>query len=220
MDGSKENGDNVFDMDTDVHVQTVFEGEMDKNNVSTAVHLEKVEGGNNEFSDKVEGDNEISEKADGDTEIVHAEVGNTSVSAGLSKDPGYKNILDEDEIEIINSACLANDMLSNDVEKADPQKLDLEKLVKQPLLVDEYPSPAANVVVPNSNMSVVVLDGPDPDVVYKHIDKVRARKRSRNVRSPGTNPMPMRKKKKPNGLDESSNNIEFMAFMKGKDQAR
>ncbi|KAK1552864.1 hypothetical protein Q3G72_024679 [Acer saccharum] len=140
MDGSKENGDNVFDMDTDVHVQTVFEGEMEKNNVSTAVHLEKVEGGNNEFSDKVEGDNEISEKADGDTEIVHAEVGNTSVSAGLSKDPEYKNILDEDEIEIINSACLANDMLSNDVEKADPQKLDLEKLVKQPLLVDEYPS--------------------------------------------------------------------------------
>ncbi|TXG60268.1 hypothetical protein EZV62_014841 [Acer yangbiense] len=120
MDGLKENDDNVFDMDTDVHhVQTVFEGEMEKNNVSTAVHLEKVEGGNNEFSDKVEGDNEISEKVDGDTEIVHAEVGNTSVSAGLSKDPEYKNILDEDEIEIINSACLASEInsacLANDM---------------------------------------------------------------------------------------------------------
>ncbi|KAI9165530.1 hypothetical protein LWI28_015781 [Acer negundo] len=125
MDGSKENDDNVFDT-----------GKWKKNNVSTAVHLEKVEGGDNEYFDKVEGDNEvlekvegdneILEKVDGDTEIVHAEVGDTSVLAVLSKDPEYTNILDEDEIEkIINSACLANeidyaclasDIMSNDVE--------------------------------------------------------------------------------------------------------
>ncbi|KAK4857775.1 hypothetical protein QYF36_006122 [Acer negundo] len=113
MDGSKENGDIDFHMDSDgYHVQTVFEGEMEKNNVSTAVHLEKVEGGDDEFSAKV----------DGDTEIIHVELKDTSVSAVLSK---------EDEVE---------EMLSNDVEKADPQNLGLDKLVKQPQSVDEYPS--------------------------------------------------------------------------------
>ncbi|KAK2642336.1 hypothetical protein Ddye_024099 [Dipteronia dyeriana] len=76
------------------HVETVFEGEMEKNNVSTAIHLEKVGGCANEFSDNV----------DGDTEMVMRK----------------------------------------------------------------------NVVVPNPNMSVVELVGPDPNVVYKDIDKVRA----------------------------------------------
>ncbi|KAK4860384.1 hypothetical protein QYF36_022684 [Acer negundo] len=69
---------------------------MEKNNVLTTVHLEKVKGGDNEISDKVEGDNEISdkvegnnenvmEKVDGNTEIVHAEVGDTTVSFVLAK---------------------------------------------------------------------------------------------------------------------------------------
>ena len=111
-------------------------------------------------------------------------------------------------------------MLSNDVEKADSQNLGLDKLVKQPQSVDEFASPAANVVVPNPNSSVVALEGPHPNVLYKDIDKVRARKRSRYMRTPWTNPMPKRKKRKPVALDEFSNNVEFMAFMKGEDHAR
>lgn len=52
---------------------------MEKDNASTAVHLEKVEGGDNQL-EKVE-----VEKVDADTEIVHAGVGDTSVSVVLSK---------------------------------------------------------------------------------------------------------------------------------------
>jgi hypothetical protein len=111
-------------------------------------------------------------------------------------------------------------MLSNDVEKADPQNLGLDKLVKQPETVDEYPSPAVNVEVPNPNLSVVEVYGPQPDVSYKDIDKVRARKRSRYLRTAWNNPMPMRKKRKPVTLDEFSNNVEFTAFMKGEDHGR
>ena len=69
--------------------------EKEKNNVSTVVHLEKVEGSDNELEkieggdnqlEKVEsGDDEFSAKVDGDTEIVHAEVGDTYVSVVLSK---------------------------------------------------------------------------------------------------------------------------------------
>ncbi|KAK4855484.1 hypothetical protein QYF36_007846 [Acer negundo] len=154
MDGSKENGDIDFHMDNNgYHVQTVFEGKKEKNNVSTAVHLEKVEGDDNELEKVEGGDDEFSAKVNGDTEIVHAELGDTSVSTVLSK---------EHEIK---------EMLSNDVEKADPQSLGLDNLVKQPQSVDEYPFPAANSVVPNPNMSVVELDGPHSDVLYKDIDK-------------------------------------------------
>ncbi|KAK2648746.1 hypothetical protein Ddye_016235 [Dipteronia dyeriana] len=158
MDGSKENDDNVFAMETDGHhVETVFEKEMERNNVSYAVHLEKVEGCANEFSDN----------ADGDTEIVHAKVGDTFDPTVLSK---VHMQTKEDGFE--------------------------EFGVGHPLSVDGYPSPAMNVVVPNPNISVVALDGPDPDVLCKDVDKVRAQKRSKYLQNPWTNPMPMRTKRK------------------------
>ncbi|KAK2663506.1 hypothetical protein Ddye_002080 [Dipteronia dyeriana] len=72
MDGSKENDDNVFCYDGH-HVEIVIEGKMD--NVSIAVHLEKVEGCANEFFDNV----------DSDTEIVHLKVGDTCIPTVLSK---------------------------------------------------------------------------------------------------------------------------------------
>ncbi|KAK2638016.1 hypothetical protein Ddye_025811 [Dipteronia dyeriana] len=132
MDGSKQNDDNVFAMDTDGHhVETIFEREMEKNNMSYAVHLEKDEGHANEFSNN----------ADGDTDIVHAKVGDTFNPAVLSK-------------------------------KANPKNLGLDKFVKHLLSMDDYPSPTTNVVIPNPNMSVVALDGPDPNVVYKDVDKL------------------------------------------------
>ncbi|KAK2653016.1 hypothetical protein Ddye_012872 [Dipteronia dyeriana] len=128
--------------DTDGHhLETVFEREMEKNNLSYAVHLEKVKGCANEFSDNAD-------------------------------DPALNNILQEDDIkEIINYACLSSEMLSNDVEKVYLKILALDKFVKRPLSVDDYPFPAVNIMVPNPNMSVVALDRPDPEVIYKDVDK-------------------------------------------------
>ncbi|KAK4846086.1 hypothetical protein QYF36_012949 [Acer negundo] len=111
---------------------------MEKNNVPTTVHVEKVQGGDNEILYKVESDNEFSDKVEcdnenvmkkvyGDTKIIHVEVGDIIVSAVLAK-----------------------------VQKLGPRKLDLEKLVKQPLLLNEYLSSVANVVVPNPKLTSYV----------------------------------------------------------------
>ncbi|KAI9177818.1 hypothetical protein LWI28_019663 [Acer negundo] len=113
IDYSKENDDNVFDMDTDGnYVQIVFEEEMEKNNVPTTVHVEKVQGGDNEFSDKVECDNEnVMKKVYGDTKIIHVEVGDIIVSAVLAKTPRGQqhnlpiSIIETPEILISKFSC-------------------------------------------------------------------------------------------------------------------
>ncbi|KAK2663297.1 hypothetical protein Ddye_001871 [Dipteronia dyeriana] len=52
----------------------------------------------------------------------------------------------------------------------------------QGIVVDDYPSPAVNMLVPNSDQSVIALDKADPNVEYKDQDKIRVRKRSRGVK--------------------------------------
>ncbi|KAK2637206.1 hypothetical protein Ddye_031998 [Dipteronia dyeriana] len=66
----------------------------------------------------------------------------------------------------------------------------------QGIVVDDYPSPAVNMLVPNSDQSVIALDKADPYVEYKDQDKIRVRKRSRFLWSPWTDPMPKKRKKK------------------------
>ncbi|KAK2645970.1 hypothetical protein Ddye_021165 [Dipteronia dyeriana] len=50
--------------------------------------------------------------------------------------------------------------------------------VLQPIIVDEYHSPAMNVVLPNPIVGVIFMDAPDPNVCNKNNDKKRGRKRS------------------------------------------
>ncbi|KAK3212263.1 hypothetical protein Dsin_016969 [Dipteronia sinensis] len=57
----------------------------------------------------------------------------------------------------------------------------VEELVKKSIIdLDEYPSPSVCFIAQNNPSSVVALDGADPDVKYRDIDKQRGRKRSRN----------------------------------------
>ncbi|KAK3230007.1 hypothetical protein Dsin_001888 [Dipteronia sinensis] len=56
----------------------------------------------------------------------------------------------------------------------------VEELGKKSILdLDEYPSPSVCFIAQNNPSSVVSLDGADPDVKYRDIDKQRGRKRSR-----------------------------------------
>ncbi|KAK3225691.1 hypothetical protein Dsin_005553 [Dipteronia sinensis] len=78
-------------------------------------------------------------------------------------------------------------------------QLCIEKIpVQQPISVDDYPSPAMNIVLPNPVLSVMCLDASDPNVFYKNNEKRRGRKRSRFLESSYTDPIP---KKKKNTLD-------------------
>ncbi|KAK3225521.1 hypothetical protein Dsin_005383 [Dipteronia sinensis] len=55
----------------------------------------------------------------------------------------------------------------------------VEELVKKSILdLDEYPSLSVCFIAQNNPSSVVALDGADPDVEYRGIDKQRGRKRS------------------------------------------
>ncbi|KAK1560585.1 hypothetical protein Q3G72_028388 [Acer saccharum] len=73
--------------------------------------------------------------------------------------------------------------------------------------------------VKNLPSSVVALDGADPDVEYKDINKQRGRKRSRWLENPWTDPMP-KKKRKPWSNEEEINLVEFTSFLKNDDQVR
>ncbi|KAK3193659.1 hypothetical protein Dsin_024969 [Dipteronia sinensis] len=72
-------------------------------------------------------------------------------------------------------------------------------------------------MVENNPSSVVALDGADPDVEYRDIDKQRGRKGSRWLESQWTDPMP-KKKRKPQSNEEEINLVEFTSFLKNEDQ--
>ena len=88
--------------------------------------------------------------------------------------------------------------------------------VNQPIDVDDFPTPKVNMVreIPTSLPSVICDEFPDPKVVYKNEDKQRARRRSRFLLTPYTDPRPKKKK------GETQDSIEFKAFLKSKDEVR
>ncbi|KAK2657369.1 hypothetical protein Ddye_010421 [Dipteronia dyeriana] len=95
----------------------------------------------------------------------------------------------------------------------------------QGIVVDDYPSPAVNMLVPNSDQSVIALDKADPNVEYKDQDKIRVRKWSRFLGSPWTDPMPKKRKKKSSKSEElstqtESNYNEFTSFLASKDPTK
>ena len=71
----------------------------------------------------------------------------------------------------------------------------------------------------NFPSSVVALTGADPNVEYRDVDKQRARKRSRYLDDPYTDPMP-KKTKKSNANEEDIDLVEFTSFLKNNDQVR
>ena len=93
---------------------------------------------------------------------------------------------------------------------------DREDDVNQPMDVDDFPTPKVNVVrdIPTSLPSVICHEFPDPNVVYKNVDKQRGRRRSRFLLTPYTDPRPKKKK------GESQDSIAFRAFLKSKDEVR
>ncbi|KAK3225440.1 hypothetical protein Dsin_005302 [Dipteronia sinensis] len=72
-------------------------------------------------------------------------------------------------------------------------------------------------MVKNIPSSVVALDGADPDVEYRDIDRHRGQKLSRCLEIPWTYPMP-KKKRKPQSNEEEINLFEFTSFLKNEDQ--
>ena len=68
----------------------------------------------------------------------------------------------------------------------------------------------------NFPSSVVALTRPDPNVEYQDIDKQRARKRSRYLDDPYTDPMP-KKTKKSKANEEDIDLVEFTSFLKNND---
>ncbi|KAK3221410.1 hypothetical protein Dsin_008435 [Dipteronia sinensis] len=66
--------------------------------------------------------------------------------------------------------------INNSVLLATQQLMPQSKVKVQGIVVDDYPSPAVNMLVPNSDQSVIALDKADPNVEYKDQDKIRVRK--------------------------------------------
>ena len=93
---------------------------------------------------------------------------------------------------------------------------DREDDVNHPMDVDDFPTPKVNVVtdIPTSLPSVICHEFPDPNVVYKNVDKQRGRRRLRFLLTPYTDPRQKKKK------GESQDSIEFRAFLKSKDEVR
>ncbi|KAK3200457.1 hypothetical protein Dsin_023872 [Dipteronia sinensis] len=85
--------------------------------------------------------------------------------------------------------------INNSVLLATQQLVPQSKVKVQGIVIDDYPSPAVNMLVPNSDQSVIALDKADPNVEYKDQYKIRVRKRSRFLGSPWTDPMPKKKKR-------------------------
>ena len=112
---------------------------------------------------------------------------------------------DRDAVEILKAGTVEGD-----------GEGDREDDVNQPMDVDDFPTPKVNVVrdIPTSLPSVICHEFPDPNVVYKNMDKQRGRRRSRFLLTPYTDPRPKKKK------GESQDSIEFRAFLKSKDEVR
>ena len=88
---------------------------------------------------------------------------------------------------------------------------------KSILDLEEYPSPSVFCIAQNVPGSVVELTEANPNVQYKDVDKLRARKRARWLERTYINPMP-KKTKKTNPNEEDIDLVEFTAFLKSDDQ--
>ena len=85
--------------------------------------------------------------------------------------------------------------------------------------MEQYPSPGTCFIAQNYPTSVVALNEADPNVEYKDVDMLRARKRSRFLSFPYTDPMP-KKTKKSKSNEEDIDLVEFTSFLKNDDQVR
>ena len=96
-------------------------------------------------------------------------------------------------------------------------------LAKHAINLDDFPSPCVNVVLPNPDLSVICMNAADPSVCYKNNDNVRARRRSKYLDSPYTDPMSIpKKRKRTKDLSEcvNDNYDRFISFLKNKDDTR
>ncbi|KAK0582850.1 hypothetical protein LWI29_030346 [Acer saccharum] len=94
---------------------------------------------------------------------------------------------------------------------------------KHAINLDDFPSPCVNVVLPNLDLSVIFMNAADPSVCYKNNENVRARRRSKYLDSPYTDPMPIpKKRKRTKDLSDcvNDNYDRFISFMKNKDDTR
>ncbi|KAK3221311.1 hypothetical protein Dsin_008336 [Dipteronia sinensis] len=138
--------------------------------------------------EKVVGYPVVSEKVDGDTSgLEKVETWSEKVvdEADLENVVGYPVMYekfngDTDGLEkvkicsekVVGEACMSDNRNGNNVQ------LCTDKIpVQQPINLDEYHSPAVNVVLPNLGPSVIFMDAPDPNVCYKNNYKKRGRKR-------------------------------------------
>ncbi|KAK3184937.1 hypothetical protein Dsin_032223 [Dipteronia sinensis] len=124
------------------------------------------------------------DESDLPTEIVDALLDNTDVLAEGSREASA-----QDPDASVAKTALSAKMKASVISDAVAQS----KVKVQGIVVDDYPSPAVNMLVPNSDQSVIALDKTDPNVEYKDQDKIRVRKRSRFLGSPWTDPMPKKK---------------------------
>ncbi|KAK3230052.1 hypothetical protein Dsin_001933 [Dipteronia sinensis] len=151
------------------------------------------------------------------------EHGDPLADSKMVEDVDNQTILDENEMKEIND-CVQLCIEEKLVQKVEPLKKISNvhvKSVQRSIDVDDYPSPTLSVVVPNPSPGVVAYDVPHPNVIYKDHDLKRARKRSRFINSPWTDPLARKKRKsndsnKPSTQDEI-NNVEFTAFLKSKE---
>ena len=111
-----------------------------------------------------------------------------------------------------------DETVEGDREAVDGLKAERETAddVNQPIDVDDFPTPKVNMVreIPTILPSVICDEFPDPNVVYKNVDKQRARRRSRFLLTQYTDPRPKKKK------GETQDSIEFKAFLKSKDEVQ
>ena len=87
---------------------------------------------------------------------------------------------------------------------------------KSILDLEDYPSPSVSFIGQYLPGSVVELTEADPNVQYKDFEKQRARKCSRYLVDPYTDPMP-KKTKKSHHILEDVDSVEFNAFLKRDD---
>ena len=90
---------------------------------------------------------------------------------------------------------------------------------KSILDLEQYPSPAVCFIGENFPSSVVALTRADPNVEYRDLDKQRARKWSKYLDDPYTDPMP-KKTKKSKSNEEDIDLVEFTSFLKNNNQVR
>ncbi|KAK2649937.1 hypothetical protein Ddye_017426 [Dipteronia dyeriana] len=180
--------DKVMD-DMNTHRHEKSEDKFEKEKVVSEASLEKVVGSSVVF-----------EKTDVDT-------------AGLEKvEPLFENVVYEGCLKHVVGSPIVTEKVDGDTTVEEKVETSSEKVVVQRLInVDEYPSLAVNVVLPNPTLSVIFTDAPDPNK--------RGRKRSWFIGSPHTDPIPKKKKKSQDSSENVNDEyIRFMSYLKKKDQ--